>query len=105
MAASLICLTGVLAGRVFPVGSGLVIGTDPTVCQLTLPMGYRGISRNHCKLTYDRTSRMFVLHDMGSTNGTYLENGTRVPQGMPCALHPGSRFYLVGKHICFEVRA
>ena len=99
----LVCLSGVYAGCAFPVTSGIVIGTDPTVCQVVLPAG-GGVSRNHCKLSFDTGSGMFVLHDMGSTNGTYLENGQRIPQGMPYALTPGTRFYLASRANCFEAK-
>ena len=102
--ATLICLSGRYAGHSYPIGNGLIIGTDPTVCNLVLPAGVGGISRNHCKLTCDARSGMFVLHDMGSTNGTYLENGQRIYQGSPFAIHSGSRFYLANRVNCFEVR-
>lgn len=100
----LIGLVGAYAGRTFPVGGGLILGTDPTVCQIVLPAGGSGVSRNHCKITFDSGSRMFIIHDLGSTNGTFLENGQRVPQGMPYAVHPGTKFFLANASIRFELR-
>ena len=97
-------LVGTYAGRTFPVGSGLILGTDPTVCQVVLPAGRSGVSRNHCKITFDSSSRMFIIHDLGSTNGTFLENGQRVPQGVPYAVHPGTKIYLANPSIFFELR-
>ena len=78
--------------------------TDPTVCQVVLPAGRSGVSRNHCKITFDSSSRMFIIHDLGSTNGTFLENGQRVPQGVPYAVHPGTKIYLANPSIFFELR-
>lgn len=100
----LIGLVGMYAGRTFPVGGGLILGTDPTICQIVLPAGRSGVSRNHCKVTFDMASHMFIIHDLGSTNGTFLENGQRVPQGVPFAVHPGTKIYLANKGTFFELR-
>ena len=100
----IICLSGALAGRQFRVGNGVILGTDSTVCQITLPATNPGVSRNHCKVTFDSRSNMFIIHDMGSTNGTFLGNGQRIAQGVPYAVHPGTTFYLATPGNSFEVR-
>jgi len=100
---SIVCISGVYAGNTFPLGNGIIIGTDPTVCQIVLPAN-TGVSRNHCKISFDINSNMFVIHDMGSTNGTFLDNGQQVPQAMPYAVHPGTRFYLATRINSFELR-
>ena len=102
--ATLICLSGVYAGNSYLVGNGIIIGTDPTVCQLVVPSANTGVSRNHCKVSFDATSNMFIIHDMGSTNGTFLENGQPVPQGIPYAVPSGTRFFLATPGTAFEVR-
>ena len=99
-----VCLSGALAGRQFYVRNGIIIGTDPTVCQVVMPATNQGVSRNHCKVSFDARSNMFIIHDMGSTNGTFLANGQPVPQGIPYAVHPGTIFYLATPGNAFEVR-
>lgn len=100
----IIGLVGPYAGQAFSVGGGLILGTDPTICQVVLPAGRSGVSRNHCKVTFDMGSQMFIVHDLGSTNGTFLENGQRVPQGVPFAVHPGTKIFLANQGTLFELR-
>ena len=47
---------------------------------------------------------VFVLEDLGSTNGTYLVTGDRVWPGQPRDLRPGDRFYVGDTRNQFEVR-
>ena len=101
---SVVCLSGVYAGCSFSVGNGVIIGTDPTICQIVIPGANTGVSRNHCKVSFDRNSNMFIIHDMGSTNGTFLGNGQYIPQGVPYAVAPGTRFCLATQGNAFEVR-
>lgn len=101
---SIVCLSGIFAGNCYSVGDGIILGTDPTVCQVVLPASNSGISRLHCKITFDYRSRMFIVHDMGSTNGTFLGNGQRIFQGTPCAVSPGTRIHLASANTSFELR-
>lgn len=80
---------------------GLIMGRDSTTCQLVLSS--QSVSRNHCKIEFNPNTRMFILHDLGSSYGTYLGNGTRVPQGQPVALRPGDEFYLASRSNTFRV--
>lgn len=98
----LICVSGKLAGQVFSIpAQGLLIGKDPAVCNVavTLP----NVSRSHCKITFNPASRTFVLQDLGSTNGTYLRNGTRLNRSVPYALNVGDEFTIAGHTLAFRV--
>lgn len=98
----LVCISGKLAGQVFPIPpQGLLIGKDPAVCNVavTLP----NVSRSHCKITYNSSSRTFVLQDLGSTNGTFLRNGTRLNRSVPYALNVGDEFTIAGHTLIFRV--
>ena len=98
----LICLSGPLKGRVYTVGSaGLTIGRD-NGCVVRIPDQTPGISRCHCCLRFQQGC--LVLVDMNSAYGTFLGNGTRLPQNYPMQLSAGSRFYLGSPNIMFEVR-
>lgn len=103
-APSIVCLSGVYAGCSFNVENGVIIGTDPTVCQIVIPSMNTGVSRNHCKVSFDHQSNMFIIHDLGSTNGTFLWNGQPIPQGAPYAVTPGTKFFLATQGNSFEVK-
>lgn len=48
-------------------------------CQIHLS-GYTNISRQHCRIFYSPQQRTFVVADLESTNGSFL-NGMRVHEG------------------------
>lgn len=104
MNAQLIGLSGQYAGKAFQVTeTGLLVGTDVTVCNVVFPQGSPGISRTHCKVSFNPQTRMFVLNDLGSTYGTFLSNGVKVNQGQPVALNSGESFYLAASSTTFRV--
>lgn len=105
-AARIVGVTGFFAGKACPVSAGgVILGRDQAVCDLHFPNDQqgRGISRTHCKLQYNPQTRMLVLHDLGSTYGTYLGNGLRVVQGQAVALRSGDEFYLATRNNTFRV--
>lgn len=105
-AARIVGVTGFFAGRACPVSAaGVILGRDQAVCDLSFPNDQqgRGISRTHCKLQYNPQTRMLVLHDLGSTYGTYLGSGVRVNQGQAVALRSGDEFYLATRDNTFRV--
>ncbi len=100
----LIGVAGHFAGKSFPVRpQGILMGRDATACDFVFPDHAQGVSRNHCKVQFNPQTQMFVLYDLGSTYGTFLGNGVRVPQGQPMALRPGDEFYLAGRINLFRV--
>jgi hypothetical protein len=68
--ARLSCQIGPLQGREFPIGPGLYIGRDPARAQLVVNDSQ--VSGQH--LWIGPAGGKFVVKDMGSTNGTYLNN-------------------------------
>lgn len=98
-------VSGPLAGMIYQIDeNGLLLGRDTISCQVVLPSSQGRVSRNHCFVTYNPMSGMFVLNDRNSTHGTYLANGTRVHYSQPAALKSGDRFYLATPDNTFEVR-
>lgn len=75
-------------------GRQILIGTSQTECQVVFRSGTPGVSRRHCSITWDASSGDFILTDLGSSFGTFLENNQRLPQGVPYRLRAGDRFYL-----------
>ena len=57
-------------------GEKLIIGRDPTCCNIVLSSEKKDISRTHCSVKYDPYTDSFKVIDM-SSNGTFV-NGTRL---------------------------
>ena len=98
-------ISGEFAGRsVQLLPGGTMIGRDSVACQIALSASAPGISRHHCQVNYNPQTGLFIINDLGSTYGTYLMNGMRIPSGQPAALRPGERFYAGSQANVFEVR-
>lgn len=100
----LIGVAGRYAGQAYLIGpQGLMMGRDQSACDFVFDSSANGISRTHCKVQYNPQTGMFILYDLGSSYGTYLGSGVRVPQGQPMALNPGGQFYLADRGCMFMV--
>jgi hypothetical protein len=82
----------------------LSFGRDPTQCSILFPYEAGEISRMHCSLRFKEESRIFILEDHGSSNGTFLANGERLQPGLSYELRGGDRFSLSGNAHLFEIR-
>ena len=101
--AKITCVSGEKAGTTYIIqGNGIMIGRDPTVCQVVLNHS-AGISRLHCFVSYNSRNGMYILYDRNSTYGTFTQNGTRVHPTSSLALKSGERFYLGSPQTMFEV--
>ena len=88
-------------GQTYTVGPhGMIVGRDHD-CAIRFPADQPGISRHHCSLRWDGGT--LVLTDMGSSHGTFLQNGTRLYSQQPTPLPINTRFYLVNTGIMFQV--
>lgn len=100
----IIGISGQFAGKSIVVTQqGIIFGRDAASCEFVFPESTGGISRNHCRIQYNPQTKMFVLYDLGSTYGTFLGSGAKVPQGQPAALRPGEEFYLASRDNLFRV--
>ena len=75
-------------------GRQILIGTSQGECQVVFRAGTPGVSRRHCSISFDAATGDFILTDLGSSFGTFLENRQKLAQGVPTRLRPGDRFYL-----------
>ena len=64
----------------------LTIGRSP---ENDLQLDYRTVSRHHARITRAGTGEEYVIEDLGSSNGT-LVNDEMIEPGKPHPLHPGS---------------
>lgn len=72
----------------------IIIGRDAAVCAISYPHGTAGVSTRHCSLSWEKTSGDFVLTDLKSTYGTFLQSGQQLEAGIPYHLKPGDCFYV-----------
>lgn len=100
----LLGLDGEHAGQSYRVlNRRLTFGRDPARCAILFPLEAGEISRVHCTLRYMEETRLFVLEDNGSSNGTFLASGERLKPGVRYELRSGERFFLSGGEHRFEV--
>lgn len=95
------CLAGPLQGQTYTVGAqGINFGTDVSNI-VRLPAGTPGVSRIHCAIRWQQGVPFLV--DLGSTYGTYMGDSKKLPPNYPERVAPGSRFYLGGHGVLFEI--
>lgn len=99
----LVCVSGPLTGQSYALGPGVLgIGTDPSN-MIRLPLGTPGVSRRHCCVRWQNSAPQLV--DLGSSYGTFLDGGRKLPPQNPAELRIGSSFYLGSAGCMFQVIA
>lgn len=91
-----------LGGKSYPVQGKVVIGRDPAKCQVVFPAKTPGISSAHCAV--QEIAQGVVVTDLGSSYGTFLENGTKLEPNKPYTVPVGEAFYLASKDNGFRVK-
>ena len=94
------CISGSLKGRVYSLGNGLSFGRTAG-SSVRFPSRESGVSTNHCRLY--RQGDAILLVDLGSTYGTFLDDGRQLTRNNPVALGIGSRFFLGTRNNTFEI--
>lgn len=74
-------------------GATLVFGRSPQDSNIVFDQLSTDISRKHCTVVFDAKTNQYTVVD-SSSNGTYLENGSRLEQGQPKQLSRGTAIYL-----------
>ncbi|MEN6636196.1 MAG: trypsin-like peptidase domain-containing protein [Clostridiaceae bacterium] len=94
--------TNVLGGKSYPVSGKILVGRDPATCQIVFPAKTPGISGKHCAV--QELAQGVVVTDLGSSYGTYLENGTKMETNKPYTILTGEAFFLASKDNGFRVK-
>jgi Trypsin-like peptidase domain/FHA domain len=98
-------VAGQYAGKSFSLDAGpSVLGRDQRAANLVFAPEADSISKRHCMVSWDATRKVFVIQDLGSTNGTFLATGERLTAGQSRDLSAGGRFYIGDLRNQFEVR-
>ncbi len=102
----LVGINGEYAGSDIELGADWVkLGRDPASCQLVYDAKSSVVSRKHCMIRYDSSRQLCILQDLGSSNGTYLMDGTRLETGRDYDIRAGERFCVGTRdNNCFEIR-
>lgn len=88
-------VTGKYAGQKFDLLKGkVVLGRDPTACNIVFDKNAPGISGQHCQVVYDANEDCFLITDLGSSYGTFLGNGKKLTANVAERLSAGDTFYL-----------
>lgn len=69
------CMTGYNRGQVLPLGVGTT--TIGRLASSDVQVIDRRVSREHCRIWLDAGSQTYMIVDLGSANGTYV-NGVRL---------------------------
>lgn len=99
VSAQLVGVRGALQGRALDFSDQITIGRDPAQCNAVFPADTPGISRKHCSVRIEGNSLMITDH--GSSSGTFLANGQRVPSGQWVTVN--GVFYLGSQQNMFSV--
>lgn len=93
-------ISGVFVKRRFAIGDVVTVGRGND-CQLRYPADTKGVSGMHCKLAV-KDGKLFVI-DYGSTYGTFLEKGDRIPKDVYVELPVGAKIYFGSKEQGFQI--
>jgi hypothetical protein len=95
-------MDGVYAGAEFPVDKGIIIGRNPGEANIIYPAGTAGISRLHCSLREDNNGQL-IIKDLGSSQGTFFADGTKLQPNVAYRINRGECFYLASKRETYKV--
>ena len=95
-------VSGVFRGATFPIDDReVVIGRGNDGCHIRYPADTKGISRTHCSLRVENA--YVILRDLGSSQGTYFGDGTKLKPKMDYRIRNGEYFYLASTKERFRV--
>ena len=99
-AVSIKCISGEFAGGVFPLGENenIVIGRDNS-CNIRLDGNTPKVSRRHCMVSCQ--GGIVWITDLGSSFGTYLADGTRIPPSQRTQIGRGTEFSVGSDNVRF----
>ena len=95
-------VSGVFRGATFPIdGREVVIGRGNDGCHIRYPADTKGISRIHCSLRVENA--YVILRDLGSSQGTFFEDGTKLKPRMDYRIRNDECFFLASTKERFRV--
>nr|AGS53138.1 hypothetical protein [uncultured bacterium contig00040] len=88
---SLTGMSGMYAGQNIPMAPNdeLLIGRDATMANIILDQNADKVSRKHCGIRYDAGRGVYMVTDY-SSNGTFIDGGSRLVANVPTAMQRGT---------------
>lgn len=84
-----------------PLEEKIIFGRDVSRCFAIYPPDAKKVSRVHCSV--EIKDGKVVVTDLGSSYGTYLENGEKLEENKPYYLNYGDSFYLAEPENTFKI--
>lgn len=103
-AGSITGLTGMYAGQDIPIAPGeeTIIGRDSAVSNIIVTQNADKVSRRHCGILFDAAQNMYTVTDY-SSNGTFIDGGSRLVANMPTTLSRGTVIALGNRENRFKL--
>lgn len=101
----IMCTAGMYRDAVFKMDNDIetVLGRDSYFASIIINEGAGSVSRKHCGIRYDASSKDYIVTDY-SSNGTYIaDTGERLPKNTPKHLSKGTSIYLGDKNNRFKL--
>lgn len=100
---AMVCIRGQAIGSLLslPGDRKMTIGRDPNVCNYVISDSK--VSRKHLDITYVGTLNKYLVVDY-SSNGTFLQDGTRLQNNMEYYLSPGAELQLGTGNNIYKLR-
>ena len=73
----------------FSNGEPIVFGRDSALSNVVINVDAEKVSRKHCQVVFSAEDQQYIVTDF-SKNGTYLQNGTRLPVDIPTKVPCGT---------------
>ena len=100
-----ICLKGVAGiynDAYFPMDEPITIGRTAGEANILYPADTPGISRLHCRVWIDDDG-MVRIKDLGSSQGTFFQDGSKLSPNKVYRLRMGEMFYLASTKEVFRI--
>lgn len=101
---SLSGLSGMYAGQEIPMAANddIIIGRDASFCNIIISEKAEKVSRKHCVIRFDSARSTYTVTDC-SSNGTYIDGGSKLPANIPTPVSPGTVIYLGNRENRFKL--
>jgi len=85
-----------------PQGEEIILGRDAAMAHVIIDQDADRVSRRHCGIRYNPQDGSYIVTDY-STNGTFREDGSRMPSNMSVTLMRGATIKLGSSSVSFRL--
>lgn len=96
-------ICGAHRGEEFELDGSLVFGRDSKNCNVVFPVDAEGVSGSHCRLSL-RGGKVYI-RDIGSSYGTFINDGVRADRNADMELRVGDTFSLGSERQKFLIKS